>query len=298
MIGKSIFITGAGGFTGMHACEYFAGIGMHVYASVRHQDSDVLFGEKIVCDMMHKEQIYAMVRHLQPDYVLHLAGRNSVPESWKEPVSYLETNMMSTFYLLDALREIPKCRTLVIGSKLKFDICVTSQPPHPYSLSKTLQQLAVNTWVHLFGQCIMLAEPSNLIGPGPSTGICALLARKMIQVERNESTEPFRLSSAEEMRDFLDIRDAVRAYGIILEKGQQGQSYPIESGKWLRLGEVFQTFQQYARTPIPVEVAVNDACIHTQVHHANSFMMKELGWQMRIPFDRSVQDIIYYFRNQ
>ncbi|WP_152396980.1 NAD-dependent epimerase/dehydratase family protein [Paenibacillus guangzhouensis] len=298
MKGKSILITGAGGFTGMHACEYFAGIGMQVYASVRHLDTNVLFGEKIVCDMMHKEQIYAMVRQLQPDYVLHLAGRNSVPESWKEPVSYLETNVMSTFYLLDALREIPKCRTLVIGSKLKFDIRVTSQPPHPYSLSKTMQQMAVNTWVHLFGQFIMLAEPSNLIGPGPSTGICALLARKMVQVERNVTVEPFRLSSTEETRDFLDIRDAVRAYRIILENGKQGQSYPIESGKLLRLGEVFQTFQHYARTPIPVEVAGNDAGIHAPVHHANPFVMNELGWQARIPFDRSVQDIIQYFRNQ
>jgi len=298
MKGKSILITGAGGFTGMHACEYFAGIGMHVYASVRHPDTNVLFGEKYVCDMMNKEQIYAMVRQLQPDYVLHLAGRNSVPESWKEPVSYLETNMMSTFYLLDALREIPTCRTLVIGSKLKFDIRVTSQPPHPYSLSKTMQQIAVSTWGHLFGQFIMLAEPSNLIGPGPSTGICALLARKMVQVERNVTVEPFRLSSTEETRDFLDIRDAVRAYGIILENGKQGRCYPIESGKLLRLGEVLQIFQHYAQSPIPVEIAANYDGIHAQIDHANLLVMKELGWQARIPFDRSIQDIIHYFRNQ
>ncbi|OPA80171.1 hypothetical protein BVG16_05345 [Paenibacillus selenitireducens] len=297
MKGSSILITGAGGFTGRHACTYFSEMGMRVYAAVRHADTPVASGEGVVCDMLHKEQIYMMVRQLQPDYVLHLAGRNSVPESWQEPVTYLETNMMSTFYLLDALREVPKCRTLVVGSKLKFDITVSTEPPHPYSLSKTMQQIAVSTWVHLFGQCMMLAEPCNLIGPGPSTGICALIARKMVQVERNVMTDPFRLSSLEERRDFLDVRDAVKAYGVILERGQGGHTYPIESGILRSLGEVFQTFQHHAKKTIPVEVVNPSAGQHVPLDPGHAAMMHEFGWEANIPFDQSIQDIIHYFRN-
>lgn len=295
---RSILITGAGGFTGMHACKYFAERGMRVYAAVRHADIPVMYGERVVCDMLRKDQIYSMVRQLQPDYVLHLAGRNSVPESWKDPVTYLETNMMSTFYVLDALREVPACRTLVIGSKLKFDITVTTEPPHPYSLSKTMQQIAVHTWVPLFGQYIMLAEPCNLIGPGPSTGICALIARKMIQVENDGVTAPFRLSSMEERRDFLDVRDAVRAYGMILERGQQGRNYPIESGVQRSLAEVMEVFQRHARKPIPVEVTTSCGEQHVPMDLGQPVMMKEFGWNASIPFDQSIQDIIAYFRNQ
>ncbi|CAH0118474.1 NAD-dependent epimerase/dehydratase family protein [Paenibacillus sp. MSJ-34] len=292
----TILVTGASGFTGRHACSYFDSIGMKVAALVRKAGDTPEYGETVVCDMTVKEQVYEAIRSVRPDYVLHVAGKNSVPESWTNPIQYIETNMMSTLILLDALRELPHCRILVVGSKLKFDLARTEKPPHPYSWSKTMQQTAARHWMHLFEQHIMLAEPSNLIGPGPSTGICALFASKMIRMERGYKEGPFRLSSAGEQRDFLDVRDAVRAYGFILRAGSRGTVYPIESGIWRRLDDVIEAFQRHASKRVPV-IAGNDD-VRTEPVPANPALMRELGWTPQISFETSVQDIVDYYRKR
>lgn len=298
MKGRTILITGAGGFTGRHACEYFTRMGMKVTACVRNFDAAPGNVNTVECDMMSKHRIYEIITKLRPDYVLHLAGKNSVSESWERPIEYMETNIMAAFYLLDALRDIPHCRMLIVGSKLKFNYRETDHAPHPYSLSKTLQQLAATSWMHLFRQDVMLAEPCNLIGPGPSTGIIALIARKMVCVERGKDHEPFHLSSLEEQRDFLDVRDAVRAYEAILKAGRPGLIYPIESGQLRCLGEIMDTFQEYALKPIPVQITGKVVPGSNVTQQRDVSFMRELGWEPEIPFEVSVHDIVEYFRSK
>lgn len=88
-----------------------------------------------------------------------------------------------------------------------------------------------------------MAEPSNLIGPGPSTGFCSLLAQHIVRSEAAAVTgsaapAAFRLSSRHALRDFLDVRDAVRAYGFILDSGETGRIYRIDSGTERELGRL------------------------------------------------------------
>ncbi|MDR9856679.1 GDP-mannose 4,6-dehydratase [Paenibacillus sp. VCA1] len=294
---RVIMITGASGFTGGHACRYFAGLGMEVAGIVRQSKTlPAIDGVRYYCcDLMDKRRVEELVRAIAPDYVLHLGGKNSVPESWTNPLLYMETNVLPTLYLLNALRPLPACRVLVAGTKAVFRLTPPYRPPHPYSLSKSLQKAAVMSWSELFGQAIMLAEPSNLIGPGPSTGFCALLGRHIAATERGEATGAFRISSRATRRDFLDVRDAVRAYGMMLEQGTPGGIYSVSSGKEHTLEEIATLFIHAAGTPVAVDWGSDEDSAKDEARQ-NAPGSGVPGWEPVIPLMTSISDILQYFR--
>lgn len=294
---RVIMITGASGFTGGHACRYFAGLGLQVAGIVR-QDKALPPIEGVryySCDLMNKQRVEELVGNIKPDFVLHLGGKNSVPESWANPLLYMETNVLPTLYLLNALRPFPVCRVLVAGTRAVFRLAPPYRPPHPYSLSKSLQKAAAMSWSDLFGQTVMLAEPSNLIGPGPSTGFCALLGRYIAASERGEAGQPFRISSRAARRDFLDVRDAVRAYGMMLEQGTPGKIYSVTSGKEHTLEEIAALFVSAAGTRVSFAWGDDDDSIKDEVPEG-AIGLGALGWKPIIPLRRSISDILEYFR--
>lgn len=296
--GKVVLVTGASGFTGRHAVDLLTRLGAKVAAVLRVSSGVVLPDQVDIyrCDLEDRHSVHQLIQSTKPDYVLHLAGQNSVPSSWSDPLTTIQTNMMSPLYLLDALREIPHCRIVVIGSRLKYTPKAGSPPapPHPYSLSKYVEEIVTLAWTHLYRQHIIYAEPGNLIGPGPSTGICALLARHVASAEGGSNPDPFRLSSPEDRRDFLDVRDAVSAYVLLLQKGVPGVVYPVVSGKERTLGEVAELMLSQAAGEVPVvwgspTSGPGGASSESHPYHSS---LSELGWAPQIPFAKSIQDIL------
>ncbi|WP_311079671.1 NAD-dependent epimerase/dehydratase family protein [Paenibacillus polymyxa] len=313
-----IVITGAAGYTGMHACRHFAKLGWEVAALTRtaasvselillaHDDENNSPEAEnrscitpYVCDLLDKKRLGEVIRQIAPDYVLHLGGKNSVPESWQSPLLYMESNVLSTLYLLDVLRPFPKARIVVAGSRLKTALQAPYHPTHPYSLSKSLQEAVALSWGALFEQSVMLAEPCNLIGPGPSTGFCALLAGYIVQKERMEGqsvteTAPFRVSSRHAQRDFLDVRDAVRAYGVLLEQGVPGQVYSVCTGRIVELGNIVERMVALAKTSIPIQWGDVTESASTEAYRAKE--LEDMGWKPTIQLAQSLEDMIQYRR--
>ena len=121
--------------------------------------------------------VYDAIKAVKPDYILHTAGKNDVKESWEKPAEYVTVNVLATVHLLEAVRKVKNNgKILVIGSALEFD--PSGLPNHPYGLTKTFQSLVAKSWDTLFHLPIMIAKPTNLIGPGPSNGFCSLIAEK------------------------------------------------------------------------------------------------------------------------
>ncbi|QYR23035.1 NAD-dependent epimerase/dehydratase family protein [Paenibacillus sp. sptzw28] len=309
-----LLITGAGGFCGEHACRYFADAGWDVTALVHRlpQQGEAEWlrcAQSVIrCDLIDLNETKEALVRVQPGYVLHLAGMNAVPPSWSDPADVLHSNVMGTVHLLEAVRRlgggdgsgkdgIVKCRVVVAGSMLRFPLPPAGElpsPPHPYSLSKTMQVLAAQSWAALYGMDVVVAEPSNLIGPGRSSGICALIARYAAAAERAAAAgttppAPFRLSSRTENRDVLDVRDAVRAYDLLLRQGERGRIYPVASGTMRTLGELADTFDSLASCPLQWSVGESDSPSPAPVDcHA----VRALGWSPRIPLMQSLQDAL------
>jgi len=301
-----ILITGAGGFCGQHACRRFAAGGYAVTAVLRDASAakaEALAGigaelELEGCDLTNRQEVERLIARVRPDLVLHLAGLNAVGPSWADPVAFLEGNAMATAYVLEGVRSLDRpCRVVVAGSMLRFDWPAADappRPPHPYSLSKTMQVALARSWHSLYGVDVIVAEPGNLIGPGPSTGLCALIAghvRKLREAERHGTTRPaaFRLSSRTERRDFLDARDAVAAYELLMAKGEAGRVYPIASGRFRTLQEVAEAFERAAGFAIEWEIGDSPGASPEPVELS---AIASLGWRPAIPFDQSVSDML------
>ncbi|RAV22074.1 NAD-dependent epimerase/dehydratase family protein [Paenibacillus contaminans] len=301
MTGSRILITGAAGFTGRHACRHFAAAGFDVYAVVR-QGAGEPFDDgcrTLACELTDSSAVRKLVDGVKPDFALHLAGMNAVAESWKRPADCMETNLLATIYLLDAVRlAVPACRILAVSSMLNFSMTSGApKPPHPYSLSKTMQLLAAQAWAHLFGQPVLFAQPSNLIGPGPSNGLCGLLAKWVADEESGGASRPFTLSSYEEKRDFLDVRDAVAAYSAILQRGEEGAVYKIGSGLQRSLGDTVEAFKRRSAADLAVTLRPNPLA-PPDPDEVDLTFISGLGWRPAIPFEQSIEDALAYYRQR
>lgn len=306
--GKKLLITGAAGFTGLHACTFFIQQGCTVIAAGRNKDTLDAIHDVIpaVCHLENRDEVEELIKDHLPDYILHLAGKNSASESWKNPVSYMESNVMGTVYLLDAVRQhSPGSQTVMVGSRLSVDPAKgMTSVPHPYSLSKTFASWSASAWQSMFNQHIVLAEPSNLIGPGESGGFCTLLARYIAGCEAGVDLPLFRISSRYESRDFLDVRDAVAAYSLLLQKGTSGITYPISSGGEHTLGELAQRLLEQAQTAVPLDWGPETASLSLDSLNkgtggeGGAELLKEMGWTPQFPLEQSLADIMHDARDK
>jgi GDP-4-dehydro-6-deoxy-D-mannose reductase len=292
-----LLITGASGFTGQHACKHFLKAGFDVTAVIRNNTFANKQVQKEWCDLTKKDEIKKIVKKVKPHYLLHLAGQNHVGQSWIDPISSLEANAMSTAYLIDVLRqENPACKILVAGSALQFNPTHMSSLIHPYSLSKTLQVLIAQSWAVLFNMHIVIAKPSNLIGPGFSNGVCSLFAQKIADMEENKAEKVIEVKNPNAHRDFIDVRDAVTAYETLLMKGESGEIYEIASGKSRSLEEIINGFKSITT----VEFEVTSQLINHLEQPADILPIKlmKLGWKPAISFESSLKDILNFYRRE
>ncbi|MBD8500273.1 NAD-dependent epimerase/dehydratase family protein [Paenibacillus arenosi] len=309
----SIVVTGASGFTGVHACQTLAALGMKVTAFVRRRVSfdSTLSINQIEVDILKPKALRHFMQQVSPQYVLHLAGMNAVQQSWRAPAEAMHINMLGTVHVLESVREFPDTRVLVITSKLKSAPAASSSNLHPYAISKWFQEQAALAWSQLYPMHIMMAEPSNLIGPGPSTGICALLGNYVARCERGEPEQPFTFSSRADWRDYLDVRDAVAAYAHILQNGANSRIYRVESGRVRALEEVSEVFQNMATATIPYQwkdttpLAEFSSMSSKSTESSGKInndqeevlpVLESWGWKPKYSFTESVADILNYFR--
>lgn len=290
-----MLITGASGFTGKHACNYFLKAGFNI-AAVSRKKIDVNKDIQIeFCDLANKDQVKSLVKKIKPQYLLHLAGQNNVSQSWLDPISSLEANVMSTAYLIDEIRhENPSCKMVVVGSALQFYPEDMSTLLHPYSLSKTLQVLIAKSWEVLYNMDIMIAKPSNLIGPGFSNGVCSIFAKKIVDMEINEGEKMLKVNNLDSQRDFIDVRDALRAYETLLTKGESGEIYEIASGKSRSLKEIINGFKDLTAVDFKIQTEVKNEI--EQPVEIKTLKLIKLGWKPVIPFETSLKDILDFYR--
>jgi GDP-4-dehydro-6-deoxy-D-mannose reductase len=289
-----LLITGASGFTGNHACHHFSNAGFEVIAVTRNPSFNAKFQTEH-CDLTNKENVAKLIKTNKPDYLIHLAGQNHVGKSWIDPVSSLEANFLSTLYLTESLRhEKPTCKIIVVGSALQFDPKDISALTHPYSLSKTLQVLIAQAWEVLYKLPIIIAKPSNLIGPGISNGVCSIFAKKIVAMEEGKSEQVLEVSNIHAQRDFIDVRDVINAYEILLKQGRIGQIYNIAYGTSRSLGEVINVLKSLTSTNFKISSQLQEQ-IEQKITIDTSELLN-LGWTPIIPFQNSLNDTLNFYR--
>lgn len=315
---KKVLITGASGFVGSWLAEHLLSLSnSEVYGTYHSEDSKEKSPVKdkitfLHADLSQKEAVEKVVGEVKPDEVYHLAALASVGASFKDPVATFHNNIDVEIFLLESLRNnnLTSTRVLIVGSSevygyvrpedLPIDEGTPLRPANPYAVTKIAQDFLGLQYNISYKMPLIRARPFNHIGPRQGLGfVVADFAKQIVDIEKGKQPGVIKVGNLEAKRDFTDVRDMVKAYSLILEKGIPGDVYNIGSGKAVKIAEILDTLISLSNTKIekevdPTKLRPSDVpeivCNSTKIRNITS-------WEPTIPLETTLKDTLDYWRN-
>lgn len=294
-------ITGASGFVGHHLQRHLEQCGDEVIATDRATDG---------LDILDAAALVDLFRRTRPEVVYHLAGASDVGGSWQTPQATFRANAEGTLNVLWAARETDVQRVLTVGSAdvygkvtaqdLPIRESLELRPVSPYAASKAAaDDVALQAWLG-YGQQVVRCRPFNHLGPGQTEKFVAPAIAG--RVARNELTGEgvVKVGNLSPKRDFTDVRDVVRSYRLMIDKGQAGQVYNVCSGTAIAVQELAEQFIAMATVPMRLEP---DPDLQRPVDIPvllgdNSQLRADTGWAPEIPLEVTLRDLLDDRRRQ
>ncbi|HEY8231276.1 MAG TPA: GDP-mannose 4,6-dehydratase [Vicinamibacteria bacterium] len=310
-----LLVTGAGGFVGGHLLELVRreAPATRVYGVVQpHGSSRVAApGARVLeADLDDPQAASALIDEARPDAIVHLAGQSSVHQSWLDPGGTLRTNVLGIVHLLDAARRRGLApAVLVVGSAEEYGAVPESelpiretaplQPASPYAVSKVAQGALALLYGPKGGMRVVLTRTFHHTGPGRGEAFAeSSFARQIAEIECGLRAPVIDVGNLDAVRDFTDVRDVVRAYRLLLEKGEAGQAYNVCSGRGRRIREVLDLL--LAGSSVRVEVRVDKERIRPSDVPAQvgdpSRVRAATGWEPRIALEQTLADLLSDWR--
>ncbi|MFC1497625.1 GDP-mannose 4,6-dehydratase [Verrucomicrobiota bacterium] len=300
-----ILVTGADGFVGRHAIKDLADNGHEIstfdlaYKSRIEQATNCFTG-----DLRNADSILKAVETANPDACLHLGGISFEPSGKDDPGNMLDVNITGTINLLDAFRKsADSARILVVstafvyGKKQTKEPLKESDPLAPegsYAVSKAAADLIAISYSNKFNMHIMTVRPTNHTGPGQSPQFAiASFVDQVKRIANGESKPLLKVGNLECERYFTDVRDIVRAYRLLLEKGRAGESYNISSDTRMKIGTVLEKLYELAginpkTEKDPDKFRPTDKSPALDI----SKLKADTGWEPKIEFSQTLQDML------
>jgi GDP-4-dehydro-6-deoxy-D-mannose reductase len=173
----------------------------------------------------------------------------------------------------------------------------------PYAYSKAAGEMLCGYYEEVENIDIIIARPFPHTGPGQTEDfVCSDWARQIAQIERGNVAPILKVGNLELRRDFCDVRDAVRAYMLLMRKGRRGDVYNVCSGKTITLREVLNLLMKEVSGNLPISAEVDAAKLRKSdvgtVMGSNRKISEETGWSPKIPIERSLRDLLAYWREK
>lgn len=307
MTGRALII-GAAGFVGRHLATYLAEEGVEIFGM---DLPDVPQpggwpGCWYACDVTKPEQVGPVTCDVRPEYVFHLAALTKSDSM----ADLLTINVVGTQNVLDALAVArSEARVLVTGSSAEYGFARREELPiredNPlrplslYGVSKVAQSLLAAQYVYRHDLAVIRTRTFNLTGPGePSSLVCSAFARQIAEIEREVRPPILTVGNLASSRDFVDVRDAVRAYWLVARRGDPGQVYNVCSGEAVPIRNILRML--LSQTPVTVEIKEEvtrktEWDVPVQVGDSTRLQTK-LGWTCTIPLGHSLSDLLSSWR--
>lgn len=316
---EKCLITGTTGFAGSHLIDYLLTLPdteIHGLIRWRSRNEHIShFRDKIVlheCDIRDLSSLIKIIKSVQPNKIFHLAAQSYVVTSWHAPADTLTTNIIGCLNLLEAIREIglnPRiqlaCSSEEYGMTYSEEVPVKEtnplRPLSPYAVSKVGQDLLGYQYFKSYNMDIVRTRAFNHTGPRRGDVFVSSNFAKQIAMMEKGGIEPvLRVGNLEAIRDFTDVRDIVKGYHLALMKGESGEVYNISSGKGYVIREVLDILMNM--TSISVKVAIDPerfrpSDIPVLIGDSTKFR-SATGWAPTIPFERTLEDLLNYWRER
>lgn len=311
-------ITGVTGFVGSHLAEHLLSHGIEVTGTMRSHSSlrhirhllpDMRLYE---CELMDRQAVERMMLEVRPDLIYHLAAQSFVPVSWDSPAETMTNNIMGQIHLLEALRKLGlnskvliACSSEEYGQVEENEVPVKEtnplRPISPYAVSKIAQNYLGYQYYKTFGQHIVRTRTFNHTGPRRGEQfVTSNFAKQIAEIEKGLKPPVLYVGNLDATRDFMDVRDVVRAYRMALEYCEAGEMYNIASGRGREIREVLETLLSFSSADIAVEedkTRLRPSDVKVLVGDYTKFY-RQTGWRPEITFEESLMDLLNYWRNE
>jgi GDP-4-dehydro-6-deoxy-D-mannose reductase len=312
-----ILITGISGFTGSHLADYFLAQGKHEIfgtikwrsnrENIRHIEEKINF---VDCDIRDAFAMKTVLQTSRPDYIFHLAAQSYVPFSWRVPQETLQTNIIGELNLFECVRDLKMDPMIhIAGSSEEYGLVLPDELPitednplrplSPYAVSKVAQDLLGFQYFKSYGIRIVRTRAFNHTGPRRGeVFVTSNFAKQLVEIEQGKKGPVLRVGNLDAVRDFLDVRDVARAYAFAVEKGTPGEVYNIASGKGIKIRDLLNKLVSMSKIEIKIEqdpARLRPSDVELLTGSAEKFQ-KATGWRPEIPFDKTLEDLMEYWR--
>ena len=314
-----VLITGITGFVGSHLTEYALSRGAEVIGSVRWRSRmdniDHLLDRVtlIETDLRDPFAARSLLDQARPDYIVHLAAQSFVAASWATPSETMTTNVQSQVNLFEAMRESrSRARFLVVGSSEEYGLAYPDEMPiretnplrplSPYAVSKVTQDLMGWQYFKSYGLHIVRSRAFNHTGPRRGDAFAeSNFAKQVAEIEAGRREPVVHVGDLKATRDYSDVRDIVRGYWTLLERGTPGEVYNLCSGVDHSIESVLQFYIGHSKVSgiearqDPARLRPSDVPI---LRGCREKAEKAFDWRPKIAFDDTLTDLLEYWRRR
>jgi len=258
-------------------------------------------------DIRKPDDVRSVVREVRPAEMYHLAGVSAVDLSWRSPSLTFDVNVVGAYNLFEAAMDLSTPPRILNVSTSQVYAPSTSaltetsfvRPDNPYAASKAMAELLSVQYRKAEVGGIITARSFNHSGPGQQTDfVLPSVAKQFAEIEAGVMPPRLAVGNIEVERDFADVRDVVRAYCALIEKGRTGEVYNVCSGSAVRLSDVICKFEEICETKVTVEadplrLRPNEV---PRIVGDYTKIMKQTGWSPQVSLDKMLRDLLGYWR--
>lgn len=304
-------ITGSEGFLGSHLADMLVTRRLEVVGTLFTSDENLkhLRGhiELVRCDLTSKDQVVATIEQARPEIVFHLGAQSLLTVSWDNPEMTLQTNVLGTMHLLEAVRRVNKKATVVVASssavlgprtldELPLGEDMSFRPSSIYAVSKVAEEMLALMYWRVYGMRVLRVRPFNVTGPRKTSDACSDFAKGIVEIERG-IRDSLEVGNLDAIRDFTDGRDAVDALWRVATSGSEGDVYNICSGKGHTIRSILQILISLSGAGVNYHVGTRKLrSFDDPAYVGDGTKTRNLGWTPKIPLERTLVDTLEYWR--
>jgi GDP-4-dehydro-6-deoxy-D-mannose reductase len=257
-------------------------------------------------EIRNAEEVRSAISTVMPDAVVHLAAQTFVPQSFVDPRETFEVNFLGTLNLLSALKSVGfSGRFLFVSSgevygkvhpeRLPVIEEEPLKPRNPYAVSKMAAEGLCYQWSQTEKFEIIMTRSFNHIGPGQSDRfVVSNFAKQIEEIKRHSRDPVLEVGDIDVSRDFLDVRDVVRAYQQLLECGENGETYNVCSGVERSIREILEQLLQLSKIDVTIRQEQDRFRRSEQRRMVGSAekLKKQIPWTPQFELQDSLIDIL------
>lgn len=308
-----VWVTGYGGFMGVHLVDLLESKGDEVLATYFRPTTDLRNskprGEVVECDLRDRAKVNALLAEFQPTKIFHLAAQSYPSVSWDDPWYTIETNVIGTVNLFEGVRKLAlDCKILNACSSAEYGFVAEDEVPvkedhalkplHPYGVSKVSQEMLGYQYHRNFGIKSIAVRIFNTTGPGKANDVCSDFTKRLVEIAKGINAEKkLRVGNLRTRRAITDVRDVIRAFDLAMDRATIGETYNLSGEKVYEVREIVDILRE--QVGFDFEVWQDPELLRPAdepiIFGSSRKFQKETDWRQEIPLEKTLKDMLDYW---